>query len=450
MVCVLSMYNRLVIKELHKWRSSFSRKPLVLRGARQVGKTVAIRMFGDKYDCFTELNLERKDDALLFTRGLKPKEIIQAIKLRERIPAGVNSWLLFLDEIQACPEAVAMLRYFYEDVPEVHVIAAGSLLEVALQREHISFPVGRVEFRYLYPMNFEEFLGAVAGRDRIDLFHQVPTPAYGEAELFSLYHLYALIGGMPEAVSEYARTRDVVAVNRVYENLFTAYLDDISKYARNDSMARVLRHCLKSAPYQAGKRIQFAGFGESNYRSREVGEALRTLEQVMLISLLYPTVSLEAPFFPNERKSPRLQFVDTGLIHYVAGIQHELIGIDDLSSGFRGGLLEQLTAQELMSTRNDLRKKPLFWVREKTQSQAEVDFLETREGAVALPVEVKSGAVGKLRSLHRFIEMQPNAKIAIRLYRGSFLDQGVETNVPYRLLNIPYYHAVKIQKYLKI
>ncbi|MCD6322233.1 MAG: ATP-binding protein [Clostridiales bacterium] len=442
------MFYRLINKSLQEWRESPVRKPLVLRGARQVGKTVAVRMFSESYDLFSELNLEIEEDAALFRKGLKPREILQAIRLKQRVPASeTGEWLLFLDEIQACPEAVAQLRYFYEEVPDLHLIAAGSLLEVALQREHISFPVGRVEFRYLYPMCFEEFLGAVAGQEMVDLFRQVPSPIYAQEELFKLYHQYALIGGMPEAVAEYVRTRDVVAVNRVYENLFAAYIDDISKYARNESMARVLRFCLKAAPLVAGKRIRFAGFGESAHGSREVGEALRTLEQVMLVSLLYPTVSVSLPLIPNMRKSPRLQCIDTGLVHYVCGVQHALIGIDDLSADFRGGLLEQLTGQELMASRNDIRKFPLFWVREKTQSQAEVDFLELN-GLQPVPVEVKSGAVGKLRSLNRFMEMSPSAKIAVRLYRGSFLQQEAGSGTKFCLLNLPYYHAAKIQDYL--
>ena len=444
------MFYRLIKKSLQEWRESPVRKPLVLRGARQVGKTIAVRMFSESYDLFSELNLEIAENAALFRQGLRPREILQAIRLKQRVPASdTGSWLLFLDEIQACPEAVAQLRYFYEEVPDLHLIAAGSLLEVALQREHISFPVGRVEFRYLHPMCFEEFLGAIAGQEIVDVFRQVPSPTYAQEELFKLYHQYALIGGMPEAVAEYARTRDVVAVNRIYENLFAAYIDDIPKYARNESMARMLRFCLKMAPLEAGRRIRFAGFGESSHGSREVGEALRTLEQVMLVSLLYPTVSLSLPLIPNTRKSPRLQCLDTGLVHYVCGVQHALIGIDDLSANFRGGLLEQLTGQELMASRNDIRKVPLFWVREKTQSQAEVDFLEFN-GSLPLPVEVKSGAAGKLRSLNRFMEMTPSAKIAVRLYRGSFLQQKAGSETKFRLLNLPYYHAAKVQEYVNL
>jgi len=445
-----NMFNRLIMNELLLWKRSKSRKPLVLRGARQVGKTISARMLGETYDFFSELNLERPDDAALFKRGLNPSEIVQAIKLKQGIPAGNESWLLFLDEIQDCPEAVAMLRYFHEDLPRIHVLAAGSLLEIALQREHISFPVGRVEFRYLYPLNFEEFIGAVAAPALMDAFQEVPSKSYAQEVLFPLFHQYALIGGMPEAVAEYAVTRDVLAVNQVYENLFTAYLDDIPKYSRSEAMSHVLRHCLRAAPFQAGSRIRFAGFGESNYGSREVGEAMRTLEQVMLISLLYPTTQVQAPFVPNYRKSPRLQFVDTGLVHYLSGVQQELIGIRDLSDLFRGRILEQLTGQELLSGHTKHRQPPLFWVRNKTQAQAELDFLETR-GTQPVPVEVKSGAEGKLRSLHRFVEMCPNADVAIRLYRSGFSKQEVyRGGKHFRLLNVPYYHAAKVHAYLSI
>lgn len=444
------MFERLISQWLHEWQKSPVRKPLVLRGARQVGKTVSVRKFGESYRFFSELNLEVSEDAALFKQGLKPREILQALRLRQHIPeTEMGSWLLFLDEIQACPEAVAQLRYFYEDVPELHLIAAGSLLEVVLQREHISFPVGRVEFRYLHPLCFEEFLGAVCGRDMVDAFNQVPSPSYAQEELFKQYHQYARIGGMPEAVAEFVRTGDLVMVNRVYENLFAAYLDDIPKYARNGTMAKVLRHCLRAAPALAGRRISFEGFGESNYHSRETGEALRTLEQVMLISLLYPTTSTSLPLVPNARKSPRLQFLDTGLIHYLSGVQHNLIGINDLSAGFRSGLVEQLTAQELMAMHHEMRKAPLFWVREKTQSQAELDFLETHKSE-PLPVEVKAGAVGKLRSLNLFMEKNEALNTAIRLYRGGFLEQKAGSSRLFRLLNIPYYHASKIHDYMSI
>ncbi len=267
------MFNRLILKDLLAWKESSSRKPLVLRGARQVGKTFSVRMLGESYDFYSELNLELSEHADLFKGGLKPTEIVQSIKLKQGIPPDTDSWLLFLDEIQACPEAVAMLRYFYEDLPHVHVLAAGSLLEVALQREHISFPVGRVDFLYLHPLCFEEFLGVVANRETQEVFRRVPSPAYAHEQLLSFYHQYALVGGLPEAVEMYAETEDILEVNQVYESLFSAYLDDVSKYARNDSMARVLRHCLKTASMKAGSRIRFAGFGRRGVADVGAGDA---------------------------------------------------------------------------------------------------------------------------------------------------------------------------------
>lgn len=442
------MFKRLILNDLLEWRTSRQQRPLVLRGARQVGKTVVARLFGEQYTHFTELNMERADDAQFFKRDLSAQEIIQAIKLKHGIPAETTSWLLFIDEIQAYPPAVAMLRYFHEETPDVHVLAAGSLLEVALQREHISFPVGRVEFRYLYPMNFEEFVQALMP-NALDVYHTVPSPVYAEDVLFPLYHKYALIGGLPQAVAAYAETGDVVAVNNIYENLFAAYLDDIPKYAENEGPRRIIRHCLRSAPLFAGTRIHFAGFGESSYGSRECGEALRTLEQVMLLSLIYPSTATEIPLIQNLRKSPRLQFLDTGLLHYLSNIQSESIGIRDLSDAFRGRLLEQITGQELLARRHDVREPPLFWVRDKTQSQAEVDFLETHAGR-PVPVEVKSGAAGKLRSLHEFMQRSSKADLAIRLYRGRFCQQDInQSDRRYKLLNIPYYHAAKIHDYIK-
>ncbi len=442
------MIKRLIINDLTKWKTSPQRRPLVLRGARQVGKTVIARLFGEQYDHFSELNMERTDDAQLFKRGLSATELIQAIKLKLGVPADTSSWLLFIDEIQACPPAVAMLRYFHEDAPDVHVLAAGSLLEAALQREHISFPVGRMEFRYVYPINFEEFLHAVAAPNVLEAYHAIPSPAYAEDVLFEFYHKYALIGGLPQAVAVYAQERDVVAVNNIYENLFAAYLDDIPKYAKKEGMRRIIRHCLRSAPLFAGTRIRFAGFGESAYGSRECGDALRILEQVMLLSLIYPSTATDIPFARNLRKSPRLQFLDTGLLHYLSNIQSESIGIRDLSDAFRGRLLEQITGQELLARRFDVREVPLFWVRDKTQSQAELDFLETHEG-IPVPVEVKSGPEGKLRSLHAFMQRSQKAKRAIRLYRGSFSRQDVDhKGKHYELINIPYYHAAKIRDYV--
>lgn len=443
----MSYFKRNILDPLLLWKQSPRRKPLVLRGARQVGKTVTIRMLAQTYPAFVELNMERAEDAKLFRKGLPFDQVVESIRLRGGpVPEG-ESPLVFIDEIQACPEAMAALRFFYEDFPGIHVVAAGSLLEAALEREQVSFPVGRVEFLYLYPLNFEEFLGAAKMDSLLAAFRQVPAPVFSHDEMMRMFYKYILVGGLPEAVQVYAQTRDLLEVNRIYANLMTAYQDDIAKYSRSSASAKVIVHCLSAAPYSAGERITFAGFGGSNYRSREIGEALRTLDQVRLISLLYPTVSVRPPLIPALRKSPRLQFIDTGLAAYLTGIQRELVEMEDLAEIYRGRVVEQTVAHELMASDLTHDIKPLFWVRDKAQASAEVDFLIQHAGR-SIPVEVKSGAAGKLRSLHSFMNLQKGGT-AVRLFQGNFQSQQVmHQGLDYELFNIPVYHGSKIAEYL--
>jgi len=444
---VISYFKRQVLKELLRWKNSSGRKPLVLRGARQVGKTISVRMLAEEYDDYIELNLERQEDAALFKKNLPFDQVVESIRIRGKYSGKDQSLLVFIDEIQACPEAVAALRFFYEDRPDIHVVAAGSLLEVALEKARISFPVGRVEFLYLNPLNFIEFLGALGEERLVETLSQVPAPAFAHDQMVRLFYKYILVGGLPEAVKEYSNARDLPAVNRVYENLMTAYQDDIQKYARSSASAKVIRHCLSVAAHYAGGRIKFAGFGGSNYGSREIGEALRTLEQVRLLFLLYPTVAFRPPLSPSFTKSPRLQFIDTGLTAYLAGVQRELIEMDNLTDIYRGRIVEQLVAHEFMAADTCRSVRPVFWVREKAQASAEVDFL-IQHGSQVIPVEVKAGSSGKLRSLHSFMRLQ-KGDLAVRLYRGEFQPQRIKhAGISYTLLNIPFYHASKIGDYL--
>ncbi len=205
-----TLFYRPLIEDLRRWRDAPNRKPLVVRGARQVGKSCLVRLFAGEYPRYAELNLEKPSHAALFRRGLTLSELIQAIMLECRVPAGSSPLLLFLDEIQEVPEAVAMLRFFQEERPDLHVIAAGSLLETALEAAAISFPVGRVQYLYVRPLTFAEFL-AVMGEDAArEALFTVPVPAFAHARLLNLFHAYALVGGMPEAVLRYReRGRDL-------------------------------------------------------------------------------------------------------------------------------------------------------------------------------------------------------------------------------------------------
>ncbi len=417
---------------------------------RQVGKTSLVRAFAAAHaKRFAELNLERPAQAERFRRGLSLEETIQSILLEFRVPPGPEPLTIFIDEIQEVPEAVALLRFFHEDRPDIRVIAAGSLLEPAMDAAGISFPVGRVQFLYLRPMTFAEFLSATGDAPLGDALRQVPVPAHAHDLLLKRFHQYALIGGMPEAVACYVRSAgDLNAVNQVYADLFAAFRDDIPKYGRNETNRRVLLHCLDSAPLEAGARVTFHGFGGSAYRSREVGEALRTLERAMLLDLIYPTVASREPLMPDRRKSPRLQFLDVGLVNHRAGLQRQLIGMRDLTDLHRGRLIEQIIGQEIKATETRQDVPLRFWVRDKAQSQAELDFLIVTDQGV-IPVEAKSGAEGKLRSLHQYARLG-DAPLAVRLYAGlpSSHDVNFE-NIAYRLINVPYYAAALIPRYVQ-
>ena len=442
------MVPRITLEALRRWASSSRRKPLVVRGARQVGKTTAIRMFGEECDQFIELNLEMSSDADLFRRGLGIRDLWQAILLSRRTSSKGGRVLLFLDEIQACPEAIATLRHFYELMPEIHLIAAGSLLEVMLDRGDVSFPVGRVQHAYMFPMSFEEFLVAHGEEQAVEALNTVPCPTAAIPLLLDRFHRYALVGGMPEIVTAHAESTDVTVLDGLYSSLLTSYLDDVSKYARNSTANLVLRHAIEAAPFEAGNRIKFAGFGRSNYRSREMGEALRTLQRAMLLFLIYPTTSTELPLVPDHRKSPRLQFLDTGLLNHAAGLQARYFEHVDLHSFYRGRLAEHIVAQEMLCQTDTTLDKPLFWVREKRQSTAEVDFVLRHEGGV-IPVEVKAGASGSLRSLHEFMN-RSDCDLAVRLHHGALDHQQIRTAVgrEFTLLDLPYFLASRVRAHV--
>lgn len=309
--------------------------------------------------------------------------------------------------------------------------------------------MGRVEHHFLYPLTFREFLIAIEAKDALKAFDTVPLPTYAHDVLMDYFHRYALIGGMPEVVAQYIKKNDVTALNSVYDSLLISYQDDAGKYARNSTQAAILRHCIETAPFAAGQRINFSGFGQSNYRSREVGEALRTLQRAMLINLLYPSTSVEIPIMPDLKKSPCLQLLDTGLLNFFAGLQEQYFYHDNLHAFYKGILAEHIVGQELIAIGTNTRKKQCFWVRGKSQSQAEVDFLVQHKGYV-VPVEVKSGKTGRLRSLHQFIERCPHHH-AVRMYAGPLEIQQLSSLAGKRfyLLNLPYFLASAVHNYLE-
>jgi predicted AAA+ superfamily ATPase len=254
---------------------------------------------------------------------------------------------------------------------------------------------------------------------------------------------------MPEVVNRYTASKEITTLATIYQSLLTSFADDVSKYARNDNMVNIIKHCIEHVPYEAGKRIKFSGFGNSNYRSREIGEALRILERAMLLYLIYPTTSTGIPIITNKKKSPRLQFLDIGLLNYVSGLQQYFFQYNDLLSFYKGILAEQVVGQELLALNMGISLKPVFWVREKKQSQAEIDFLY-RFKEYVIPVEVKSGKVGKMRSLHQFMNYSQHP-YAVRLYSGKIEINKIKTpeGKVFYLLNLPYFCVSWLSDYMQ-
>ena len=441
------MIDRSIINDLESWRLKSDRKPLVLRGARQVGKTTAVKLFARGFNQFVNLNLERPEDKQLFRDGRSFRDTLEAIYLAKKIiPKG--SILIFIDEIQYSDIAVQLLRYFYEDAPELHVIAAGSMLETLINKK-IHFPVGRVEFLKMHPVTFTEFLEGTGEDSAIRYLDNEEIPDFAHEKLTQLFIRYAMIGGMPEAVARYAENRSVAMLGPIYRNLLLSYLDDVEKYASGDHEIKVLRHVISRAYVYTGSRIRYTGFGESSYSSRDVSEAFTVLEKAMLITLARPTVFTTTPIIPDYRKSMKLFGLDAGLINFQLGNQNEYL--DQLSIGniLDGRMAEQITAQELISNVLPPFVELNFWIREKSQSQAEVDFILPFHDLL-IPIEVKSGKSGKLRSLHSFINNCPH-HWAVRIYSGPMLIHPDKTlqGKEFLLINIPFYLISRIPQILK-
>ncbi len=444
------IFNRTILSLLRKWKNNPYRKPLILRGARQVGKTTAVNMFSREFDNYIYLNLELKKDRDIFNESMSIQEHFQAILVLKNINLKKGTTLIFIDEIQNSPIAVKLLRYFYEEMKQLFIIAAGSLFEIMLEKSNISFPVGRVEFIYMYPLSFEEFLKAKKETKLLEIYHSLPFKQFAHSKLLKVFHQYTLIGGMPEIIQKYISKEDISALATTYESLLASYIDDSEKYAQNPTMRNILRHCIESIPFESGKRIKFHGFGNSKYRSREISQALRVIERAMLIYLIYPSTSTQIPIFADLKKSPKLQFVDTGLLNYFVGLQPNFFRHNSLHSFYKGLIAEHVVRQELISNNMYDNKKVMFWVREKRQSSSEIDILLQYQDYV-IPIEIKSGKTGTLRSLHQFVN-RSNHPYAVRLYNGDFkiIDSVTPEGKPYKLLNLPYFLAGNIYDYIKM
>ncbi len=295
-------YPRKIDDVLKKWAEATDRRPLLLRGARQVGKTTAVRNLGKQFSNFVEIDLNEKSQLHpLFDGKLSPQEITEQISLLEGQPIVAGKTLLFIDEIQACPDAINRLRYFYERYPELHVIAAGSLLEFALA-ELPSFGVGRIRSVFMYPFSFNEFLNAAGQGAFIEAIEksgpEKPLSVPAHEKLLQLLRKFMIIGGMPEIVSHYLETKDINAARSLLDALITSYRDDFKKY-RSKANPILINTVLDAVARQGQGKFVYSKVGQ-DIRTSQVKEALQTL---ILAGLVYPVTHTSANGHPPRGRS---------------------------------------------------------------------------------------------------------------------------------------------------
>lgn len=441
------MFRREIINELIKWKEKRSRKPLVIRGARQVGKTTAINMFAEHFNQYIYLNLEKAEDRQIFEQNYSFPDLITSLFIYASKDRNGGETLIFIDEIQNSPKAIALLRYFYEETNDLFVVTAGSLLESIMDRK-ISFPVGRVEYMAIHPCSFKEFLYATNNEILSEELEKSEVPVFLHNQLTLLFKKYATIGGMPEVLQLYGSGTDISSLSSVYDSLIQSFVDDVEKYAISSAQVKYLRHVIDYAFPEGGSKITFEKFGNSEYRSREMKEAFLALEKTMLIRLVYPSIAVDMPASPSLKRKPRLHVLDTGLINHTRGLMGELVFNENIGDTYRGVIAEHITGQELLASNFSISNKLKFWVREKKESSAEVDYILPWKGKL-IPIEVKSGSIGKLKSLHQFLDRSPH-NIAVRVYQGEYLVQKAKTiaGKEFTLLNLPIYLVHRIEREL--
>ncbi len=402
---------RFIDNDLRRWQESTRRKPLILRGARQVGKTWSLKEFGKtRFESLALVDLERNQPLRkLFDGDLKVTRICSDLEviLQQKITPGKT--LLFFDEIQACPRAITALRYFYEEMPELHVVAAGSLLEFAL--EESSFPVGRVQFLNLYPLCFAEYLEAIGNAPAATAVLGHPaeiSPAVHDLLRDELKR-YFFIGGMPAALKAYLGNNSLRDAFEVQEELAESYRMDFAKYA-----PRVDRFCLDSVftslSQHIGKQIKYARLGEgySNPTLKKAFDALCLAQVARRIPSVDP---LALPLGATASvKLFKALILDIGLMRYLSGMPNDIeYAKSDLLAIYRGAMAEQFVGQEMLVAQQG---SLYYWERQAKNSSAEVDYLAVLNGKIH-PVEVKSGATGSLRSLHLFLASYPECGNAL-------------------------------------
>ena len=450
---------RFALEHLKAWKDKPGRKPLVIRGARQIGKSFLARDFAKgRFDRIVELDFERDPDLGTLFASNAPAKIVQLLELRFNAAINPGETLLFLDEIQAAPGVIPVLRYFHEELPDLHVVAAGSLLEFALLELPHSMPVGRIEYLHLGPMQFEEFLLA-SGQERLVDFlalfapsDDMPEAIHGQ--LLDIFRVFLIVGGMPEAVAAYLRRGNFREAEEVKHAILSTFKDDFGKYSRRVPHAR-LQALFARLPALVGSRFKYVHV-DSGEPARAIGRALDLLCMARVAYRVRHSSGNGVPLGAEAKDRVfKMLFLDAGLVSTALGLTLlDFERVEDLLLVNAGAVCEQIVGQHLLHSLPFYQEPDLFyWTREKASSSAEVDYL-LAEGRHVVPLEVKAGKTGTLKSLHSFLRekhrslgLRLNSDLPSLLEARTVLADG--HNVPFRLLSLPLYMVGQIRRLIR-
>lgn len=425
--------KRALEADLISWKNQKEHLPILLRGARQVGKSFLIEEFGKThFDHLAVVDFEHRPELKKAFMSRDPREITQTLELVLKKPILPGRTLLFLDEIQLCPEALISLRYFKEQLPDLHVIAAGSLLEFLLKEEEFSFPVGRVEFLYLRPFSFVEYLQAVSPIIAKRLFEYSllnPPNELEHLELNKWVRRYLFVGGMPACVKSDLQGASLSQTQRIHHRILQAYEGDFGKYAKH-TQHKYLQLVFRRSPPLVSQILKYKRL-DPDARSRDLKPAVETLCHAGILQRVFSTPASGLPlhaYYTQDRY--KLFFLDVGLLQTVTQVDPALFLEEDITQINAGMLAEQLVAQEFLAYSPSYQNQPLlFWENTDTGS-AEIDFVRSF-GTAIVPIEVKAGETGTLKSMASFINMK-NPPLGIRISQRPLVFKG-------RILSVPFY-----------
>ena len=425
--------KRDIKQSLKKWKDDKRRRPLLVRGARQVGKSYTIIDFGKTYfDNLAVINFEQYPEYKKCFHNFNPNEILQNISILYKQEIIPGKTLLFFDEIQECPDAIVSLRYFYEQLPSLHVIGAGSLLEFTLKSKGIKVPVGRIQYIFMKPMSFGEFLDAI-GEEKTRKIIQDFSPLHPVSEvahnhLLTLIRKYTILGGMPGVLDEYIHSGNLEKCRQIQNAIIQTYRDDFGKYS-GLIKHKYLVKIFNSVPVSVGNKFKYSHV-DPDIQSRELKEAVRMLQMAGIIYVIRKTSGHALPFEVHANdKHFKTIFLDTGLMQNICGLAGEINFSKDIFSINKGAVAEQFAGQELLAYQDMYQYPQLFyWIREKKNSTAEIDYL-INSGSDIIPVEIKAGKTGRLKSLHLFREKY-KPRCALKISQDTFHKDDVIVSLP--------------------